>query len=275
MRVFWLVLLLAFAAPAHGQELYVSSEPASNMPAHSIGIRINQEFMPFKAGNDGRSYDPQLMYRLNPELMLGLHKNWMVHANVYASNMHQTAFRPEASALYVKWRFFSVDEIHSHFRLAAYAKAAVSNNPIHYHDINLGGDNSGATAGIIATKLIHKLALSATGGYLHSTANMGQERPNGFAQDAFNYSLSAGYLTWPVHYTNYNQPNYNIYLEFLGKTNPATHEHYIDIAPAIQVIAKSRMRLEIAYKRQLAGNMYRINNQSIMARFEYSFFNAW
>ena len=58
------------------QELYVSTEPASNMAIGSIGLRLNSKF--FHMASDG-TYN----YRLDPELMIGLGKKWMFHLNFY------------------------------------------------------------------------------------------------------------------------------------------------------------------------------------------------
>ncbi|MBC7760175.1 MAG: hypothetical protein H7069_15055, partial [Phormidesmis sp. FL-bin-119] len=44
------------------QELYVSSEPASNMPRNSIGLRLTTEVMPGK----------DLGLRTIPEAMIGI-----------------------------------------------------------------------------------------------------------------------------------------------------------------------------------------------------------
>lgn len=215
------------------------------------------------------------MLRINPEIMLGINKKWMAHLNLYTSDFHQSNFKFEGAETYLKYRFLSFDQVHSHFRVAAYGKASLINNPIQYNDINLQGDNSGFAGGIVATQLLHKLALSFTGGYSRSMNNLYNSISMFQPKEAYNYSLSAGFLTLPIRYKNYTQPNLNLYIEFLGKANPATNEQYLDIAPAIQLILKSRIRVDIAYKKQLYGNMLRINTQSFVVRFEYNIFNAY
>ncbi len=252
----------------HGQELYVFTEPASNMPARAFGLRLNNEWMPkdkiYPAFN-----------RLTPEFMWGINKNWMLHANTFISNMHQSYYKWEGLSLYAKYRFLSIDDVHAHFRMAAYAKGAISNNPIHYNDINLQGDNSGIGGGLVATQLLHKLAISFTGGYVRAMNNVQHDYPAIQNKNAFNYSLSAGYLTLPIHYKNYNQPNVNIYVEMLGKSNPSNKEHYLDIAPALQCIFKSKMRIDVGYRKQISGNMWRISRQSFVLKFEYNIFSAY
>lgn len=55
------------------QELYVFSEPASNMAAKSIGFRLTNEGV----------FSPNFSSRLIPELMVGFNKNFMVHGQGY------------------------------------------------------------------------------------------------------------------------------------------------------------------------------------------------
>ncbi len=274
MRYFIAFYFLFFLSRLNAQELYVSTEPASNMPSKSIGIRLNNEIMP-PYTNKAQGVNNALMYRINPEVMIGISKRWMAHINLYASNMHQNSYKFEGAEIYAKFRFLSFDQVHSHFRVAAYGKASLINNRIQYNDINLTGDNSGVGGGIVATQLIHKLAISFTGGYARSMNNTENSLSKFQPKDALNYSLSFGVLTFPIKYTGFNQPNLNIYIEFLGKANPATNEQYVDIAPAIQVILKSRMRIDLGYKKQLAGNMLRINTQEFFVRLEYNIFNAY
>ena len=269
----FLSLLGTFSAGA--QELYVWTEPASNMPSKSIGIRLNQFYMPQYHNSESQIHRSGPMFRLNPELMWGINKNWMMHANLYASNMHSTTFRPEGGGLYIKYRFLSLDEVHSHFRMAAYAKGSIINNPIEYNEINLAGDNSGFTGGIVVTQLLHKLALSFTGGYIRGINNTNDDYNSGQPRNSFNYSLSAGLLTLPIHYKNFKQPNLNLYAEFLGKYNPETKEQFLDLATSVQVILASRFRIDISYRRQLSGNMFRINNQEFLLRLEYNIFSAY
>ncbi len=275
MKTYIFFFLILITGVLHAQELYVFTEPASNMPAKSIGIRLNNYLYPAHSNTELGINNNDVMYRINPELMWGVNKKLMVHFNMYASNMHQNYFRFEGSSMYLKYRFLSIDNNHRHFRLATYIKGSLINNQIQYNELNLSGDNSGAAAGIVATQLLNKLALSFTGGYIKGFNNIKNDFTSVQATNSLNYSLSSGYLFFPFKYKNFNQPNLNFYTEFLGKYNPETHEHFIDFAPALQIIIKSRMRIDIGYTKQLAGNMQRINNQSFILRFEYNIFNAY
>ncbi len=270
--IYFLIISLFCHLELGAQELFTSTEPASAMPAKSIGIRVTNELFPLTSYE---TVNKSTMYRLSPEVMWGISKNWMVHLNFYASDCHQNSFKAEGIGTYIKYRFFAHDEVQSHFRMAIYGRASLVNNPIQYEEINLGGDNSGAGIGIIATQLLHKIAFSFTGGYLRATDNIGYLLNPGQVKDELNYSLSAGWLCLPVEYKNYSQPNLNLFVEFLGKANPTTNESYLDIAPAMQLIINSLTRIDLVYEKQLYGNMLRIDNRQVSLRFEYSFLNAY
>ena len=95
------ILLLLFCVwQAKAQELYPSSEPASAMASKSIGLRLNNELFP---AYDASQINYKNAYRLNPEIMWGINKKWMMHINLYASNVHQSNFKFEGSNLYVKY----------------------------------------------------------------------------------------------------------------------------------------------------------------------------
>lgn len=277
MKHIILVLSLCFSIETQAQELYPSSEPASAMSSKSIGIRVANEIFPKYDTPKDEAYTllNKTIYRLNPELMWGINKKWMVHVNFYASNAHQSNFKYEGNSLYVKYRFLSQDQVQSHFRMALFAKASLIDNAIQYHEINLAGDNSGLGAGIIATQLVHKIAVSFTGGYLRNMNNLRNNVPSSFADYGLNYSLSVGYLFLPFKYTSYNQPNLNLYVEFLGKSNPQTGESFMDIAPAAQLILNSIARIDFVYEKQLYGNTLRTNNTLFLVRFEYNFLNCY
>ncbi|MBC9913965.1 hypothetical protein [Chitinophaga varians] len=271
--------LFAFSQGTKAQELYVNTEPASNMPANSLGIRLTNKF--FKMEHDGTTG-----MRFEPEIMWGVNKKLMVHAIGYAANMMQSSIRMEGGSVYAKYRFLSLDQQHAHFRMAAYVKGSVIDNPYlpstpatkkpyANTDIDLEGATSGVSGGIIATQLLHKLALSTTLGYSRYMNNIKDNIPEGFPKNSVNYSLSAGYLVLPVRYKNFNQTNLNLYVELLGKTNTdaAGKGSYLDIAPAVQFIFNSTTRLDLSYRTQLTGDMARNSFNSFMVRIEHNIFN--
>lgn len=269
---------------AHAQELYVNAEPASNMAANSIGIRMTNKFFNMKhEGNSG--------FRFEPEVGYGFSKKLTVRAIGYVSNNMQANMRFEGGSLYAKYRFLSKDDVHSHFRMAAYVKGSLIDNPYYpvagedhdpnakpynNNELDLEGMSSGVTGGIIATKLIHKLAVSGTVGYNRFFKNLKDEMPLFFSRSMLNYTVSAGYLLLPVQYKSYEQTNLNLYVEFIGKSNLDFYRagYYVDVAPAIQFIFNSTTRLDLAYRTQLAGDMVRNIDRSFLVRLEHNIFNA-
>lgn len=268
------IILLSFCLHLQliAQELYVFTEPASNMATNSIGVRLTNEGM----------FSPDFRSRSIAEVMVGVNKNVMFHVQGFLSDM-DGKYKVEGSSFYVKYRFLSLDNAQSHFRAAAFGRISSSNRTMRTDDINLEGDNSGVQGGLIFTQLIHKLALSATLGY----SKVFGEKRDGVAYPGMNhagasgsnevlsYSLSSGYLVLPIVYKNYNQPNFNLYFEVLGKTNTRSGNTYIDFAPAVQVILNSKTRIDLGYRFQATGNMERrFLKNMYLARVEFNFFNA-
>ena len=257
-----LFLLLMAGGRASAQELFVFTEPASNMATRSLGVRLDNSFY-----NTGA-------YRLGTELMWGAARRWMVHVYGYASDMYQPAFRAEGGSLYTKYRFYARDAVHRHFRVAAFGKAAWSNDPdsvgaIHPDEIDLGGSNSGVEGGLVATQLLHKLALSA------STAYLRRFGPEGPSREAFDYTASAGLLLLPVHYTSYRQTNVNLMCELLGSAALDKRAGFTDLGPALQFIFGSVARLDLGWRTQVAGQMERLSRSSVFVRLEYNFLDAY
>lgn len=260
-----LLLCLGINAVIKAQELYVFTEPASNMPTNSIGFRLT---------NEG-SFSPEFRSRTMAEGMIGVNKNLMVHLQGFLSDM-DGSYRLEGGSIYAKYRFLSSDGLKSHFRAAIYARASTSKRPTYTEDINLEGDNTGFQTGLIFTKLLHKLALSATIGYNKAFSDQNKQVVGTMTpHQMINYSLSSGYLLLPLVYKNYKQPNFNLYVELLGKTNPSNGHSYVDIAPAVQVILNSRTRIDLGYRFQATGNIAdRYLKNMYLARIELNFFNA-
>jgi hypothetical protein len=264
-----LSLLLLFVAACHvvaAQELYVFSEPASNMPAYTFSPR-----MKVVAGPRERQTN---FVRYTPEVMLGLSKNLMVHGAATFSNMHTPAVRWEGAYTYIKYRFLSLDDVHRHFRMAAFAEGGYSRNPFFYDDISVRGDNTGVDAGLIATQLVNKFAVSATVSYLRLIDNKPKHYGHVIPEGSMNYALSAGYLLLPRTYKSYDQTNVNLYAEFLAQRTIGTKRWFVDAAPAIQFIFKSNARLNLGYRFQLEGNAERSIERSFLVSFEYLLFNV-
>lgn len=271
MRIFSIAILLIVVINISAQELYPYTEPASNMPAKSISLKV--------AGMFGRGvHGGGLEQRYSPEVMFGLTKKWMVHGAVTFSNMYGNSLYYESARLYGKYRFFSRDEVHKHFRMAAFVTGAYSRNHLQHNELNLMGDHSGVQAGIIATQLWNKLAISAT---ISETEVFDRKRgaetlPQQYAFQALNYSLSAGYLVLPVVYKDYDQTNLNVYAELLGGRNLdwKYEKYFLDLATSIQFIFKSTSKLNLGYRFELNSDIYRNMKRSWMISYEYIFLNA-
>jgi hypothetical protein len=261
------LVLIGFTTTA--QELFPYTEPASNMPAKSMSLKLNAMF---GNGVHGNKKDQ----RYSPEVMFGVNKKWMLHAGLTFSNMYENFFYYESARVYAKYRFLSNDDVHKHFRMAAFATAAYSRNHLQHNELNLMGDHSGIQAGLIATQLWNKLALSGTASIIEVLDEKRDEKPQQYAFQSLNYSLSAGYLILPFEYKDYNQTNLNIYAELLGGQNLdwEYEKYYLDLAPSLQLIFKSTSKLNLGYRFQLKSDIYRNMKNSWMISYEYIFLNA-
>ncbi|MBA0882876.1 hypothetical protein [Flavobacterium undicola] len=265
MRYLIILMLSLLSLQINAQELFVMTEPASNMPTGSIGVRDMSHFA-FKKTAD---YN----YHNMPELMWGVNKDWMLHASAFFSNK-QGNLVLEGGSLYAKYRFFSSDDLHSHFRLAAYGRISTNNASINQEDIETMGMNSGYEIGTVATKLINKTALSASVSYERALNNQDYAFPDAFSNSAMNYTFSIGQLMYPKKYTNFKQTNINGMLEFLGQRLNQNGKSYLDVVPSIQFILNSQARIDLAYRRQIYSNMERTSTSGILLKFEYTFFNV-
>lgn len=251
------------------QELFTWTEPASNMAAKSIGIRATNLFM---KENNSRKYN----FRLNPELMWGISAKWMLHAELFTAN-EQQQFNATGGSLYLKYRFYSADDIHSHFRMAVYGRGAFTNAVIHQPAIDFNGYNSGYELGLIATKLSGKTAVSLTAGWLHAADNTSGNKFvfSNTSRNAYLYNLSIGRLMLPRSYTSYKQTNCNLMLEMLGQVNAGSGRSYLDAAPVVQFIVMSRMRIDGSYRFPVLNDLYRMSPRGFLIRVEYNFFNVY
>lgn len=252
---------------AAAQELYVNSEPASNIPAKAISAKYAGKLL-------RATHSDRLETRHMAEFQAGINKNLMVKASTTFSDMYTSGMRWESVRGYAKYRFLSLDEVHKHFRMAAFAEAAYSRNPVFYDELSLDGDQSGVKGGVILTQLWHKFALSSTLSYLNVLTEKPDFMPKGYPYQAFNYSLSGGYLLFPRKYTSYKQTNFNLYAELLGQQTLDKKSFYVDFAPALQLIFNSSTKLNMGYRFQLNGDMHRMADKSWQLSIEKTFLNA-
>lgn len=271
MRQLFILVLLFTAFRMSGQELYVFSEPASNVPAHSLSVKLTNHFV-----TSDKIYG-RFSHRLMPQVYLGVSKKFMVAAGGTFANMHTPNFRYESVNLYAKYRFLSKDELHKHFRMAVFAEASSTRAPFHYDEITLMGDKSGVELGVIATQLWHKLALSGT---VSHTQVLHESRTNKVLYiparnyQSMNYAVSAGYLVLPKEYKDYRQTNLNLYAELLAQQTLDRSTYFVDLATAMQLIFNSNAKLNFGYRFQLGGNMQRMTSNSWLISFERTFLGA-
>jgi hypothetical protein len=203
----------------------------------------------------------------------------MVHANAYINNLYSNDYRFRGVNLYAKYRFLSKDNMQEHFRMAAFARISQIFQPGYSPEVNIEGEYSGANAGVVATQLLHKLAIASSITYNKIFASSTDYLKAGQGLD---YTLSFGYLLFPKSYIGYKQTNFNLYLELLGKTQWATmpgmdetmNTGYLDAAPGIQFIFHSITRLDFSWRTQLISNMDRPYTNAFFIRLEHNIFNV-
>jgi hypothetical protein len=276
------LLLSLLALISFAQELFPLNEPASSVPKKVLGARLYEQNYKDLGANKSL-YGMRLMYGLTSKLsviMVGTvsnHHNTKLPLDIiYHFNRGKNyPFIYSGTYFFAKYRFISLDGKNTHFRVAGYGE--YSNVSVTHEEAEptLIDDTGGYGMGVITTWLKNRFAVSLTYGYIkpNSFTNSTPNYPGGpiittqiWYGDAVKYNLSFGYRLAPHHYTNYNQPNVNIYLEFLGKTygaarivqngqdqsintNTATRlwaNSYIEVHPGIQVIAKSNLRFDLS-----------------------------
>ncbi|HRG51674.1 MAG TPA: hypothetical protein PLL00_02475 [Bacteroidia bacterium] len=191
----------------------------------------------------------------------------------------------QSNGIYVfaKYRFLSKDGTHSHFRMTAYAEGAYVKQAHDESEPNLMGDTKGYGAGLITTCLKNHFAISLASGFIIPGAydglspdlSGGPMIPTKISYGrALTYNLSMGYLLLPQVYKNYDQLNVNVYLELIGKAYEAAavtqygnlsipintplldKGNYIDIAPGVQCIIKSNLRIDFSVRLPMISKSY-------------------
>ena len=266
MKYYATVFLLCISLTTSAQELFVMTEPASNVPAGSVGVRVGQSFLK-------NQFESGWMYNLSPEITWGINKNLMVRSSAFFSN-ENNELALNGGGVYAKYRFLSVDDMQSHFRMAAFGQYSYSNAAIYQEAIDLTAGNSGFEAGLVATQLIHKVAISSSLSFVRALNNNDYQFPEDLGNSAVNYTLSVGKLMHPKKYTSFKQTNINAMLEFVGQTITENGNSYLDIVPSIQFIINSQARVDLAYQKELYSSIYRTATDGVILKLEYTFFNV-
>lgn len=259
------LFLLFFINTTKSQELFLLTYPASNLPKNSLVVRGMNSFFQ-------RTVDKTMSYHFMPEVMFGVSKKIMLVANGFLSNEKNKA-NIEGGSILGQFRFYSMDDTKKHFRMAVWCRVALNNAKIHQEEIELNGHNSGIKSGLTATQLLHKTAISTTLSYQKAFSNFSNTFPINYSQEAFDYTLSIGQLALPRKYRNFDQTNVNLMVEVLGQSQVGSGRSFLDVAPVVQFIIKSKARVDIAYRRQLYSTIYRTQPNGILINFQYNIFN--
>jgi hypothetical protein len=306
MRKFCIGILIILSVGVRAQELYPNSEPASIIPMNAVGVRLMNEGY-IQANNLRSWHGAMFMYGLSPKLMFSAmlttsnHHRKVLPQNFVEGNSaegYSVSHNINPSYQYLfesvnvgfRYRFLNRDGDHRHFRMAVYGNAVYSDRPHDEAEITLMGDNKGVGGGVISTLLLHKLAISLTGGMVKPFAHRDASGIRLNYGNAYNYSLSFGYLVYPFKYQNYKQTNINLYAEFLGKTyerlqvskdgQPVNAQHFntfdqgsfVEFRPAIQFIVKSNLRIDCSTIIPVVNRSYIRKYPSYLLNLQYYFF---
>ncbi len=269
MKKIILLGYILYSMPGKAQELFTMTDPASNIAARSISIRVDNSIM-------DEINSAKINYHLIPEVAVGVSKKLMFRGSTFFSNRSEQ-FRTEGGSIYFKYRFLSNDDMQRHFRMAVFATYSYNNSDIHQEEISMYGHNTGFEAGIVATKLLRKIALSSSASYVKAFDNGNNNKfifglTNG---NAVNYSLSFGKLMLPKKYKSYRQTNLNMMVETLSQFNTHSGKYYVDIAPTVQFIFLSKSRIDVSYRKQICSSLLRTAPNGFFIRVEYNLFNVF
>lgn len=294
--------LLTVALPCVSQELFPLNEPASSVPKNVFGLRVfNQNYKEIDLTRS--MYAIRVMYGVTSKLSVLMtgsisnhhdrklppdlfnHTHVGNQTNYYTQSPKRGVAYPYLFSgihLFAKYRFVSIDKKNGHFRVAGYgewSKLTVAHDEA---EPNLMDDTGGYGYGVIATLLKNRFAVSLTSGLIKPDSYSetqpditgGPDLPTTIHfGDAIRYDLSFGYRLAPSRYTDYDQPNWNIYLEFRGRkydaakviqngveltsnSIPLAAGSYMEVHPGIQRIAKSNLRIDFSVGLSLFGSSY-------------------
>lgn len=299
MRLLIIVsLFISNAYTSFGQEFFINAETASTLPKGTIMPQLYGSF-----------YDETGVSRLMAFVgaNFGVTSNLTIRAAVAGSNHHgqqlprniishnhggttnnvlifnpgiRYDFRITGVNLFAKYRLFSLDKKKDHLRGSVYGEFSTAESPHDESETNLVDDNKGYGFGFILTKLKNRLAVSTTVGFVqpydYKEFSYGSEKHIDYGSSV-KYSLSAGYLLYPKTYDNYQQINYNLYLELVGTSFQAVDffedaekillvdaahgaGSYLEVHPGIQRIVNSNTILEFSAGFKLVGRSYSHTN---------------
>jgi len=98
MKAIILILITFIINSLHAQELFVVTDPASNVPAGSVSVRLSNSL--FK-----EIFEDEYNYHLMPEITWGISGKLMVRASAFVSNRSNSLYT-EGGSIFTKYRFF-------------------------------------------------------------------------------------------------------------------------------------------------------------------------
>lgn len=288
------ILLLSCSLQSQAQEFFPYAGSASLIPKGVLGVKLSNEF--YQDVTQTRfSQGYTLLYGISSKLELSEtiefsnHHDYLLQPGFITTNTNGTLTTPGyirgepypyllgTFIVNVKYRFLNIDGTQTHFRIAAYLQLAGGDESHSVSEPSItGGDNSGVAPGLIATYLKHKFAISFSGGAIFPHA-YSQPDSNIYLHygNALTYSLSFGYLLFPIHYKDYKQTNINLYMEFAGESYEGMQSitqngqpvywynvpslssgHYLEARPAIQFIFLSNTRVDLSMAYLVSGQSY-------------------
>lgn len=307
MRIFFFTLcIILLHCYADAQELFPNTEPASNVPKGVLGVKVfgetHQEIHVWR-----RMGVLRLMYGLTSKLTVmvnvsatnhhgdSLPYNLTTHTHLangntvyYTGNIQRGLNYPYKFSgvdCYAKYRFFTADGQNTHLRMAVYGEWSNVNVTHDETEPTLLDDTKGYGGGLIVTYLKNRFATSLTSGVIipgtyEETENLSHWTGINILTttkiqygNALLYNLSFGYLLYPKKYENYNQNNWNIYLEFLGKSSETAKiwqngeqievktpllvaNSYVEVHPGIQKIIDSNLRIDFSMGFNIVNKSY-------------------
>lgn len=270
------------------QELFINNEPASTMPKGLFSYRYSMEN--YQDENILRQWHAfRIFYGVTPNLTIALTGSISNHhpekfpenVNAFFANHHSPGYsrnyrlKFDGFHFYAKYRVFSSDQQKKHLRIAVFGEAS---NTMSAHDeaeSHLMGDNAGYGGGFIITKLLNRLALSGTCGFIVPFVYLDKDAKIEFRSgNSVYYNFSAGYLLYPSRYSSYNDLNINLYVELNNKRYeealllidnqyqftdllPVLQPgQYSEFRPGVQFVIKSRTRAEVSVALPAYGRTY-------------------
>jgi hypothetical protein len=305
MRVAAFIFFLSlFCLDTKAQELFPLNEPASSIPKGVLGLRgMTQFYREYSVTR--QMYAARIMYGVTSKLSVEvtgagsnhhdtlLPNNLLTHTHNASGGTVYTANTPTLGIpypvrfagfnFYAKYRILSFDGDKSHFRVALFGDFSTVKAAHDEAEPGLMDDDGGWEAGFIATKLVDRFAVSLTAGYIQPTFSFSETQsqyifPPQVTQvwygKAVEYNLSLGYRLLPAKYSSdYSEPNFNVYVEFLGKTyDSATVKingevaniktkllqagTYVEMHPGVQYIINSNTRIELSVGYPIINQAY-------------------